>query len=109
MSSDGFWEHYWDTVRWKEVAREARTPEREGRTDQPTISSSHVGGYGSSPGLFKLAYRCLGSLFLLPFTVIGCWVTVNVFFGGIWATAASILCLLVSFFALCRWISYPDD
>jgi hypothetical protein len=99
--SQDFFEHYWETERWKEVAREARPPTASSYA--PAITSTYSGDRDVGGALRGLA-KALLTIAMLPITAIGAFVSFRYLFGPWWAVLASLVCTAITLVAHASWI-----
>jgi hypothetical protein len=104
MAQD-FFEHYWDTVRWKEVAREARPVSAP--TSAHDLNTGPAPAYSGRPLTFAemvlFLVKVATTFVLMAMCAIGTFVTVQFFFGMLWAICGAILSLFVSWLACTSW------
>lgn len=105
MSQD-FFEHYWDTVRWKEVAREARAvPYREAGANSAAYSPT-ISTYSESMSIgeiFLFLIKLVIVLFLIVLCAIGAFVSVRFLWGALWGIAASLVAFGLAWIACGSW------
>lgn len=106
MAQD-FFEHYWDTVRWKEVAREARAvPYREQGDNSAAYSptTSTYSGSMSIGEIFLFLVKLVIVFFLIVLCAIGAFVSVRFFWGALWGIAASVVVFVLAWMACRSWL-----
>ncbi|MES3000223.1 MAG: hypothetical protein V4787_05985 [Pseudomonadota bacterium] len=104
MAQD-FFDHYWDTVRWKEVAREARpvsSPAREAGWDE-RAASAYSGETMTLGAMLLFLVKFVVALMLMAMCAVGTFVTVRFFFGGLWGFGGAVLVFLVAWLVCARW------
>ena len=105
MAQD-FFEHYWDTVRWKEVAREARTvsyreaePAGSGRSSTIFTYSERI----SIGEMLVFGMKVLITFMLMALCAVGAFVTVRFVWGALWGVGAAVVALVLAWCACTSW------